>query len=473
METMSVAPSAESKHRSSRRFSQRQRRLRCALLAVIAACAGQAALAFNGDMVHVQVTAAAASTAVPNADCTLIVPRNPLSATGLATPYQLVATDPALGPCNETNTSQSAFVQAAIFDPATGAISIYHPLVIDQGTRPAVAPVVPTLPANAIVALWFGFNANELTLTAGSNALSQGNCVNGIRGSVFGQYAYCNAPAFFKAANAAVASGQLTIPPVGTATDGLPCPTVRDFFVVDQDQSDNLPTLYLVTTRGQLAQYSAKNIAALKGAVSLGNPSDNRLTDVFIDGALGCRPFMAPDLGNPGQMVPALALNELQARSGQATPVALVPAGDPMTESAGNENRFKANQYRLGVDQPRADAYVDVDTARYCRQMLRIAPARMVTNKTILSNFYTPDAAAANSLYTFLAQRFVATYSILTCETLINIANPVSVTVNNAGVATRAAVNTTALNRAIQKLASRKAEDDNADSSAKALKATE
>jgi hypothetical protein len=50
---------------------------------------------------------------------------------------------------------------------------------------------------------------------------------------------------------------------------------------------------------------------------------------------------------------------------------------------------------------------------------------------------------------TFLAQRFVATYSILSCETLINMADPVSVTVNNAGVATSAAVNTTALNRAI------------------------
>jgi hypothetical protein len=32
-------------------------------------------------------------------DCTLIVPARPLSAQGLATPYQLVATDPTNGPC--------------------------------------------------------------------------------------------------------------------------------------------------------------------------------------------------------------------------------------------------------------------------------------------------------------------------------------------------------------------------------------
>src|SRR5215468_4689996 len=38
----------------------------------------------------------------PNTNCTLIVPEDPLSAAGLATPYHLTATDPAMGPCNES-----------------------------------------------------------------------------------------------------------------------------------------------------------------------------------------------------------------------------------------------------------------------------------------------------------------------------------------------------------------------------------
>src|SRR6202012_4069180 len=113
---------------------------------------------------------------------------------------------------------------------------------------------------------------------------------------VFGEVRFCNADAFLKVAIAAIASGQLKVPPLGTASDGLPCPTVRDFFVVDQDQSDNLPTLYLVMTKGLLAQYTAKNVAALRGAVTLGNPSDNHLTDVFPDGAMRCKPFRANDL---------------------------------------------------------------------------------------------------------------------------------------------------------------------------------
>jgi hypothetical protein len=104
------------------------------------------------------------AAATPNPNCTLIVPNNPLAATGLATPYQLVATNAGNGPCNEANANQSAFVQADILNPATGQISAYEPLVIDQGTTPAVQPVAPQLPANAVVGIWFGFNGTTLTL---------------------------------------------------------------------------------------------------------------------------------------------------------------------------------------------------------------------------------------------------------------------------------------------------------------------
>ena len=200
--------------------------------------------------------AAAAAAAAPNPDCTLIVPNHVLTAQGLATPFQLVATDPNGGPCNEANTAQSAFVEAAVFNPANSQISIYHPLVIDKGTKPAVAPVVPALPANAIVALWIGFNGNNLTLAQEPNhdTLSDANCVNGLPGSIFTQVSYCNAPAFFSAADNAAINGNLKVPALATAKDGQTCPTVRSFSVVDQDQSDNVDTLYLVTSKGTTAQ---------------------------------------------------------------------------------------------------------------------------------------------------------------------------------------------------------------------------
>jgi hypothetical protein len=412
--------------------------------------------------------------ATPNPNCTLIVPANPLTAAGLATPYQLVATDPGQGPCNESNTAQSAFVQAAVFDPATSSISVYSPVVVDKGDNPLVPPVVPTLPAGAIVATWFGFNGGDLTLKGANNtALQDGQCTNGSGNTVFGQFAYCNAPAFFSSANAAIASGKLVVPPVGTAKDGKPCPTVRDFFVVDQDQSDNLPTLYLVSPRGHISQFTKKNQANHPSSVPLGNPSDNRLTDAFVDPALGCKPWTAPDLADPGSMVPALALNELSARMGQVAPVALVPGGDPMTLLNGNVNRNKTNLYRQGADQPVADSDGDIDTARYCRQLLRIAPQRMLANQKALTGFASPDTGAANSLYTFLAQRFTATYQLLNCATLVNAADPVSVTLNGQGVAVSAAINSAQLSRIVQKLAPFQAEDDARDSVARSQQSRE
>src|SRR5947209_2607734 len=130
-----------------------------------------------------------------NTDCTLIVPANPLTAQGLATPYQLIATDPQNGLCHESNKLQAAFVQGAIIDPVTGVISIYNPLVVDKGTQPAVLPQPPLggqIPPTDVAALWFGSNGNTLTLQDSHGSLEQGQCVNGRDGSVFGQFAYCN-----------------------------------------------------------------------------------------------------------------------------------------------------------------------------------------------------------------------------------------------------------------------------------------
>lgn len=120
-----------------------------------------------GGVLAVQKFGGANAAAAVNMNCTLTVPPNPLTAQGLATPYQLAATNAANGPCNEANPNQAAFVQAAILDPATGQISAYEPLVIDKGTQPAIAPVVPTLPANAVVGIWFGFNGTTLPPTPG------------------------------------------------------------------------------------------------------------------------------------------------------------------------------------------------------------------------------------------------------------------------------------------------------------------
>ena len=361
-----------------------------------------------------------------NPDCTLIVPLAPLTAVGLATPYELVATDPGQGPCHELNADQSAFVQAAILDPATGKIAIYNPLVIDQGTVPAAPPVVPIYPANAVVGIWFGYNGNNLTLQPTVGALADNSCVNGLPDSIFGQYAYCNAPAFFGAAHVAINAGKLTIWPLGTARDNRPCPSSRDFFVVDQDPSDNVTTTYLATAQGLVAQNTQQNRMLLPGAKVFANPSDERLLDVFIDPALGCAPMMAPDLADGGNLVPALALNELQAGAQQLSPVALIPLLDPMVLVDGNVSLPKLNVYRIGVDQPQVRTTAEADPVRYCENLQNIAPTGLFQDRPYLTAFRSPFPLEADSLFTFLAQRYVASYEILDCQALLN--QPVNIT---------------------------------------------
>lgn len=391
--------------------------------------------------------------AAPNPDCTLIVPENPLSAKGLATPFQLTATDPNGGPCNEANTAQSAFVEAVVFNPANSQISIYHPLVIDQGTKPAVAPVLPTLPANATVALWIGFDGDNLTLaSADPNNLSSAHCVNGLPGSIFTQVSYCNAPAFFNLANNAAINGNLKVPALATAKDGQTCPTIRSFSIVDQDQSDNVDTLYLATSSGTTAQNTQANIKSLKGATTLLNPGDNSLFAYFVMPAIGCTPWMMPSLDDPGQMVPSQAMNELQAHLLQKTPVARVPGGDPMVEFAGAPDLAKDNLYRAGVDQPAATSQT-YQTAPYCREMLRALP-KMVTDQKLETAEASLAPAAANNTFTFLAQRFVASWQLLDCQDLINITSPITLTTDaNTGVVTAASINTNQLNSDISSIA--------------------
>ncbi|MFZ3189258.1 MAG: hypothetical protein WB523_20070 [Candidatus Sulfotelmatobacter sp.] len=412
-----------------------------------------------------------------NPNCTIIIPTAPFTAAGLATPYQLTATNPARGECHEANAASSAFVQAAIFDPASGQISIYNPLVIDAGSLPApgAAPITPTLPENAIVALWFGFNGNNLVQQGATpGVLEASGCVNGLPNNVFGQFSYCNAPAFFKAANQAIRKGQLRVPHLGFGSDGHVCQSVRDFSVVDQDQSDNLPVTYLISTGGLLAQNTVANAQALPGATTLGNPSDNGLLDRFLDPALGCNPWKVADLADPGQQAAGLALNELQARQHQRTPIARIPAGDPMALNGdGSTNLAKVNAYRRGVDQHEAQSLDRADTARYCRRMLRIAPDRLLRDKTLLLAGPSPVTDAANSLFTFMAQRFVASYNILGCAALVDIPDPVSFAQDANGVAISATIDLPGYEKCKRKLDRYKAQDDAADEADRAEEASD
>jgi hypothetical protein len=379
------------------------------------------------------------TTAAGNAaaeDCTITVPANPLSAQGLATPYQLG------GGCSETKTDLQAFVQATILDPATGALAVYNPLVITAGTTPAAAPIVPTLPSDAVVDLQIGFNGNILTQVGTDNSLQQGNCVNGLPGSPFGPVSYCNGAAFFRAADAAIAAGKLKIPAAGTGSDGLACPTSRSFTVVDQDQSANVTALYLLTSRGQTAQKNTANAARLAGATTVDNGSGNALLNFFLDPALRCTPMTAPDLSNPGHMRSSQAMDELVAAAGQTAPIALTPVNDPMALVHGAFSVQKTNLYREGLGQPLlpSNANTTANAEGYCTDLANVQTPRLELDRSFTVGAASPVPSLGDNLFTFMAARLAGSFGDLNCQKY-GLTDPVTLTMNANGVATEAALN--------------------------------
>jgi hypothetical protein len=339
-----------------------------------------------------------------------------------------------------------AFVQATILNRRNGQLSVYEPLVITQGTQPAAAPVLPRLPRHAVVTIDFGFNGTNLTqVGATPDALSQGNCVNGMPGSIFGQVSYCNGIRFFNAAFRAEREGRLRVPAVGVSPkNGQACPDTRNFNMVDQDPSDNVTSTYLLTPNGQTAQFNPANEAGLAGATPVNNGSDNELLDAFLDPTLGCTPFEAPDLSQNSAPGTSQALNELSSASNQRAPVALVPENDEMSLVNNNFSVQKTDLYRAEVGQPLVSPTNDVTSspAMFCQNMVNIQTPFLASNQTLLATGTSPVPTVGTNLLTFMANRLNMSFTNLDCQNF-GLTNPVTVTVDGNGAATAATFNTT------------------------------
>ena len=460
-------PPVRRRSRNNRGRSNRTARIAVPVTAAVALSlgAGIFVAASGGGPAKVHAAAASSSQGVSssavNTNCDIIVPAHPLTAKGLATPYQLTGpagTSPAASGCQMINSlNLGAFVQATILDTRTGALSVYNPLVVTKGTRPAVAPVVPRLPRHAVVTIDIGFNG-EILRQAGATpgALRQGRCTDGEPGSPFGQVSFCNGPAFFKAAFALERSGRLVIPSAGISRKvvvtggalgtGRACPTVRNFDMVDQDPSDNVTTAYLLNpATGRTAQATAANKARMPHARTLVNGSDNGLIDNFLDPALGCTPLKAPDLGNHGVMTTSQALDELLAARNEPKNAALIPENDGMvTDIAGSTDLAKANLYRSEIGQPVVNRRTQASSSpqMFCQNLINIQTPFLAANERLFAAAPSPIPTAGDTLYTFLASRLAGSFDELNCKNF-GLAQPVTGMVTGGGGAvTQVTLNT-------------------------------
>ena len=159
----------------------------------------------------------------------------------------------------------------------------------------------------------------------------------------------------------------------------MPCPTVRDFSLVDQDQSDNVTTTYVVTADGQTA-LPGSGVAGTAVGNGSRQPADH--------------PLRRPGARLHGQHVPGAqpvqprhqeatqATDELFAAADQKAPVALVPPNDPMTTvgadidiipddfpTAGNLSTFKTDLYRAELGQPLTGFNTVATATQYCTNL--------------------------------------------------------------------------------------------------------
>jgi hypothetical protein len=370
----------------------------------------------------------AAADAASSLNCTLIVPDHPLSAAGLATPWQLS------DGCSEANPSEEAFVESTILAP-NGRLRVYDPLVITQGTTAAATPTAPVIPRGSQVIINVGFNGNNLVLEGAGAA--QGRCVDAFGNSIIAQTSACNAAAFYADANFQIAEGRLRIPRLGTGSDGKACETTESFSLIDQDQSDNVISEYLLNANGQTAQDTAANKSAMGGAMVITNGSDDALLGHFVDPAVGCRPFTMPDSTSPSPYDSSQALNSLSALVKQQAPRALLPVNDPQLLVAGQFSIGKTNTFRMMTDQPLLSRSTDKNqnAALYCQDMVNTQPARLQLDMARETGWASPVPATGNNLATFMGARLSASFTNLNCQNF-GLANPVTVTTDANGVAT-------------------------------------
>jgi hypothetical protein len=215
--------------------------------------------------------------------------------------------------------------------------------------------------------------------------------------------------------------------------------------MVDQDPSDNVTTKYLLNpVTGQSAQDNATNRARMPGAQVLVNGSDNALIDNFLDPALGCHPFEAPDLGDHGAMTTSQALDELLAAWNQPANAALVPETDEMvTGVGGSVDQAKTDLYRAEIGEAPVDAHTNMSSSpqMFCQNLVDIQAAFLAANQTTFAAWPSPVPTEGDTLYTFMADRLEQSFENLGCNGF-GLANPVTdVVIEGGGAATAVNLN--------------------------------
>jgi hypothetical protein len=121
-----------------------------------------------------------------------------------------------------------------------------------------------------------------------------------------------------------------------------------------------------------------------------------------------------------------------------------VPENDEMVlNNAGAFDQQKDDLYRSEIGEAPISGANNVTSSpeNYCVDMTNEAPSFIKDNETLLATGQSPVTSVGTNLFTFLANRLSMSFTNLDCSDF-GLANPVTLTLNGAGVATAATFNT-------------------------------
>lgn len=342
--------------------------------------------------------------------CSVIVPNNPLTEIGLSTPYILKSFKNSSLNCNIGN--NSIFIEAVILDLNNGNYEVYNPIIIDEYIVDYKV-IKPIIPENSIIGIWFSSNNLKFRLTGSTdsyniiNSVIDGNCIDGIENSPFGNFAYCNAYYFFLKANSLVNKNIINIKPLKNN-----CLTTRSYAFIPRYEISSISSYsYIILDNNTLIQNEIFNITNnYKKIININ--SNNRLLNDFINPSTNC---IINNFKN------CLAFNEIYSSyTINENNQALIPYNHPNVLVNGKINLEKLNYYRIGFNQKTINTVDNYENVNFCNNIYNDALNYMYENYDYLNNFSSPDYKIATNLLNYICNRFIETWKILDCENLTN-----------------------------------------------------
>ena len=421
-------PPVRRRGRNGRGRNNRTARIAVPVTAAVALSLGVGVFvaASSGGPAKVHAAAASSSQGVTssavNTDCDIIVPAHPLTAKGLATPYQLTGhadSSPGASGCQMINSVKlGAFVQATILDTRTGALSVYDPLVVTKGTRPAVAPGgaeaaqprrhhhrhrlqrrdpppgrrdagrAPPGPLHR--------RRTGLALRAGVVLQRPRLLQGGLR------------PRALRAAGHPVRRDfQEDGRDRGRAGNGPGLPDRAQLLMVDQDPSDNVTTAYLLNpATGRTAQATAADKGAHAARQDAGQRQRQRPHRQLPRPGARLHPVGSARPGEPRRDDHVPGARRVARRRYEPKNAALIPENDGMvTDIGGNIDLAKANLYRSEIGQPLVNKRTQASSSpqMFCQNLINIQTPFLAANERVLAAAPSPVPTAGDTLYTFLA----------------------------------------------------------------------